>query len=259
MPTNPSLRVNPAALRPLMSVLGAALLGAATTGCSQWQTAKPWLTGTLAEQTTTLEGVRRTIGIGDIVTADRPLRIDTTLTLGQELTATTEQNGVAVSVRLPPGRYRLVSESDGARYFAAAEPFPGQRANTETSAYGGIVVAADRPEPLAAYWLWSPVRNPLLAYIARIAYAPELPDAISKQAAIVGDEATASLSYAGVREDTLLFTYRELPAGTPLEAEAGIEVELHCAPGTECSYRNTRFVVHTADETHLDYSLIQSL
>lgn len=249
----------PAPIRPLMSCLSVALLGAFVAGCSQWQTAKPWLTGTLAEETSTLEGVRRTIDTGDIVTADRPLRIDTTLTLAQELTASTEQNGVAVSVRLQPGTYRLVSEADGGRYFAAAESIPATRADTQLSAYGGIVVASDRPEPLAAYWLWSPVRNPLLAYVARIAYAPELPDAIAKRATVVGDVATATLSFAGVRDDTLLLTYRELPAGTPSGAEAGIEVELHCALEVECSYRKARFVIHSADEHHLDYSLIESL
>ncbi len=257
MPNLQNLPVNPRLSRPLIACLGAALLG--LSGCSQWQTAKPWLTGTLAEETTTLEGVRRTVGIGDIVTADRPLRVDTVLTLPQTLTASTEQNGVAASVQLQPGAYRLVSEADGARYFAAADAFPGKRAGAEMPAYGGLVVAADRPEPLAAYWLWSPVRNPLLAYVARIAYAPELPDAIARQAVVVGDEDTATLSYAGVRDDTLLFTYRELPAGTTVDSEAGLMVELQCATGIECQYRKARFVVHAADETQLDYSLIESL
>ncbi|TJY59512.1 hypothetical protein E4T66_14130 [Sinimarinibacterium sp. CAU 1509] len=251
--------MTPALIRPLMSCLSLAALGLSVAGCSQWQTAKPWLTGTLAEETSTLEGVRRTIRTGDIVTADQPLRIDTTLTLQQELTASTEQNGTAVSVRLQPGTYRLVSEADGARYFAAAESIPATRAGAALPAYGGIVVASDRPEPLAAYWLWSEVRNPLLAYVARIAYAPELPDAIAKQATVVGDEATATLSYAGVRDDTLLFIYRELAPGTTPDTEAGIEVELHCALEAECSYRAARFVVHAADPQHLDYSLVHAL
>lgn len=225
----------------------------ALTGCSQWETIREATFGDADEGTTTLERVRRTIAVGDVLTANRPLQIAQTLHLDEALLASAEHRGTMMLVRPQPGDYRLVAEKSGARYFAAPAAFPTRRGDESLPGYGGVIVTEG--VPVAAYWLWTPVRNPALAYTAQIVGAPVLKDALSQTIAADSRPGTATLRYAGVREDELLFVYDEMREG----GGAGAEIALRCKSGQTCSFRDALFIVHEADADKLDYSLIKSL
>lgn len=224
----------------------------ALTGCSQWTALREFAAGE-EDATTTLEGIRRTVAVGEIVTASRPLRIAKTVRLDEELLATTKHRDTPLLVRLQPGEYRFVTEKNGAQYFAAPGPFPTSRGDEELPGQGGMVVVDG--VPVGAYWLWSPVRNPALAYTARVVSAPMLTEGMSQRLLADSDPDTETLRYAGLRGEQLLFVYR-----TPKdETQTGAEVALSCERGRTCSFRDALFVVHEVDAEKLDYSLIKSL
>lgn len=221
-------------------------------GCSQWNAIRDIAAGD-EDATTTLEGIRRTVAVGEIVTASRPLRVARTVRLDEELLATTKHRDTPMLVRLQPGEYRFVTEKGGAQYFSAPGPFPTSRGDEELPGHGGMVVVEGAP--VGAYWLWSPVHNPALAYTARVVSAPMLTEGMSQQLLPDADPETETLRYAGMRDDQLLFVYR-----TAADADAaGAEIALSCERGRTCSFRDAMFVVHEADAEKLDYSLIKSL
>lgn len=206
---------------------------------------------------TRLEGLRRTVNVGDVMTSSEPLVIYPAVKLMREVTALTSHRGIPISATLTVGAYKFEGVDKLGTYFRSQAPLQIHYGR-ERKGFGGIYLPNGSSGQAAAYWLWKPLGAGREVYVAYFQDIP--PHLITKTTKLPDDTIgfVTTLTYGGVAGGQIKFIYREYSDGLARMAFTQ-EVTLDYKPDQAYAYKNSRFTVHYADSIMIEYTLLQPL
>lgn len=211
-------------------------------------------------ENTNLEGVRRTVNVGEVMASTTPLVLYPSLKLERESTALTSHRDKPVSVVLPTGLYTFDGSDANGQYFKSTYPLKVEINKEQKQGFGGIYIPNDTSTKAAAYWRWG---TPVSGIVRKVfvAYFMEIPPHSIQKIAMPQSDLSgfvATLTYGGVAGGQIKFIYREYNDGYARAAFTQ-EVSLDYKPGQSYAYKSARFIVHNADSIKVEYTTLQSL
>jgi hypothetical protein len=210
------------------------------------------------------EGDLQVANVGDYMTSTVQFLVLKAASLAASVIATTEHKGKEWVFTAPAGTYVLAAESPEGRFFLSRERLGFNR---RTDAWGGLFVPVGSSSPTEIVWNWSPWARfgdrPFSVFGAPLTERTELQPAAPLLEPVPA-EFMATLSYAGVAGGQVRFVYKEFSArvaGDQMLARPAFtqEVAFDYKPGEIYGYKNARFVVHSADQTQISYTLLAHL
>lgn len=161
-------------------------------------------------------------------------------------------------VLVPSGAAVLEGQDKkGGKYFAIKPgveyKYGGWRLKTVT---GGVVVPSDQSAPLRAYW--QPTENTRLRVSSpddNVILQRGKKDRIYREFTGLGIAQT--ITYIGLAQEQIRFVYKEFD-GSTIRPAFTQEFEFDYVPEKEYGYKNSRFIVHRATSTEIDYTVLSA-
>lgn len=230
--------------------------------CSSGARIKTYVGSPLTPVSTHLEGVKKTVYVGDTMTSSAPLIVIESLTLKTNLTATSSHRDKLITLQASPGGYTLVRQNEFGKFYESTgqaivlngEPIAGG---------GGLFLTNEGVGGSALYWgslsaFQAALNQPLNMHIADLVSKPEVSISTSTQPPKIQQGFVATLVYLGMAGGQIKFVYREYTDGLARSAFTQ-EVSLDYVPGKTYVYKTAQLVVHEASTSEVTFTLLQSL
>lgn len=214
----------------------------------------------LVPEETHLEGVKRTVYVGDAMTSSAPLIVIESITLKDNLAAATTHKGKPRELTAGPGTYTLVRQNPEGKFYEATGNWVTVNGRDVS---GGLFLAKDNTRKSGLYWsgAWSRQVTPdrrLPMYIAELDRKPEVTMSSSQRPPNNHEDFVAILTYMGMAGGEIKFVYREYYDGLARAAFTQ-DIALDYEPGKTYAFKSARFIVHDANTSEVTYTLLQKL
>ncbi|GGF03156.1 hypothetical protein [Kangiella profundi] len=204
-----------------------------------------------------ITNVKQEANVGDTMTSSSPLPLHKQLIVESDIATSAPHRSKNFRVFASSGSYTLVAQDAYGLFFEA----DGNYVKVDNDyVVGGYYMSKINSNDLSIYWHW---KNSLknspngTVYIADISKKPnyKITESISGHN-FRGFVST--LTYGGIAKGKIMFVYREFSDGFARDAFTQ-EVYLDYKPESIYAYKNSRFVVHKADNTMISYTLLKPL
>ncbi len=147
-------------------------------------------------------------------------------------------------------------DTRGDKYFAikSGVKFKYGRSRLKTVT-GGIVIPSDQNAPLRVYWQPSDRLRVRVSSPGDVTILQQENDRFYRE--FTGSEIAQTITYIGLAQEQIRFAYKEFD-GTTIRPAFTQEFEFDYVPEKEYGYKNSRFIVHHATSTEIDYTVLSA-